>query len=349
MSAERKNARNRRLAKNSLGYTKSDYEGGVSTLCQGCGHNSISDCIVRACFELAIEPHRLAKLSGIGCSSKTPAYFLGRSHGFNAVHGRMPAVATGANLANRDLIYLGVSGDGDTASIGLGQFVHLVRRNLNMVYIVEDNGCYGLTKGQDSATIDSGSSNRLGDINPFEPIDLASMALQNGVTFVARAFAGDKKQLIPLLKAAISHRGLAFLDIISPCVTFNNHEESTKSFAYVRQHVSSIPIDFVPMREEILTSYREGTTQEVCMHDGSTIRLHKTEIDFDIQSRHCAMEALHQHKKKGRILTGLLYMDCNSEDLHHTLDTAAKPLSELTELELCPGSRFLASINAGLR
>lgn len=349
MNTTRTNAKDRSLTRNSSGYTKNDYEGAVSTLCQGCGHNSISDCIVRACYELAIEPHRLAKLSGIGCSSKTPAYFLGKSHGFNAVHGRMPAVATGANLANRDLIYLGVSGDGDTASIGLGQFVHLVRRNLNMVYIVENNGCYGLTKGQDSATADQGSINKKGDISPFQSIDLASMALQHGATFVARAFAGDKRQLLPLLKAAISHQGLAFLDIISPCVIFNNHEESTKSFSYTREHVASIPIDFVPMREEILTSYKEGTTQELCMHDGSVIRLHKTDVDFDIQDRHAAMQAVHQYQKQGRILTGLLYMDCNSKDLHHTLNTAARPLSELTELELCPGNRFLASINAGLR
>src|SRR5210317_1700664 len=224
------------LPVNELGYTKADYEGSISTLCAGCGHDSISGAIVKACHELSIEPHKIAKLSGIGCSSKSPTYFLGNSHGFNSVHGRMPSVVTGAATANRDLIYIGVSGDGDTASIGMGQFAHVVRRNLNMTYIVENNGCYGLTKGQDSATQDRGSHSRKGAPNPFESIDLVAVALQLGATFVARSFSGDKDQLVPLIKAAIKHRGFALLDVISPCVTFNNHSGSTKSYDYTRDH-----------------------------------------------------------------------------------------------------------------
>src|SRR5690242_12672336 len=247
------------LPKNSLGYTHRDYEGSISTLCAGCGHDSISAAIIEACFELAIEPHRVAKLSGIGCSSKTPTYFLGQSHGFNSVHGRMPSVATGANMANRDLLYIGVSGDGDTASIGMGQFAHVVRRNLNMVYIVENNGCYGLTKGQDSATADVGSKNKKGKENKFQPIDLVSEAIQLGASFVARSFSGDKQQLVPLLKAAMSHHGFAFIDVISPCVTFNNHTGSTKSYEFVREHIEATgKMDFIPLREEITTQYDPG-------------------------------------------------------------------------------------------
>src|SRR5689334_10318062 len=230
MTYMKPNFRHPELPTNDLGYTKKNYEGSLSTLCAGCGHDSISAAIVQACFELSIEPHKVAKMSGIGCSSKTPTYFLGNSHGFNSVHGRMPSVVTGANMANRDLIYIGVSGDGDTASIGMGQFVHAVRRSLNMTYIVENNGCYGLTKGQDSATADAGSKSKKGDANPFEAIDLAAMALQLGASFVARSFSGDKEQLVPLLKAAISHPGFAFIDVISPCVTFNNNPGSTKSY-----------------------------------------------------------------------------------------------------------------------
>ncbi len=341
MHLKRKSARNENIA----GYKKSDYEGAISTLCAGCGHNSITDCIVRACFELAIEPHHLAKLSGIGCSSKTPAYFMEKSHGFNAVHGRMPAIATGANLANNDLVYLGISGDGDTASIGLGQFVHLLRRNLNMVYIVENNGCYGLTKGQDSATIDIGSVNRNGNVAPFEPIDLAVMALQHGATFVARAFSGDKRQLIPIIKAAICHKGLAVIDIISPCVVFNNHESSTKSFAYTRSHVTTLPMDFIASKDEIIVSHQSGTTKDVCMHDGSIIRLHKTDLNLDIQDRYAAINAIYQHQKLDKILTGILYIDCKSKDLHQRLNTSIKPLNQLTKSELCPETKALDAIN----
>src|SRR3954468_18917727 len=234
------------LKKNALGYTIAYYEGALSTLCAGCGHDSISTAIIEACYDLSIEPHKVAKLSGIGCSSKTPAYFLANSHGFNSVHGRMPSIATGANLANRDLLYLGVSGDGDTASIGMGQFVHVIRRNLNMVYIVMNNGCYGLTKGQDSATADAGSKNKSGSVNPFESIDLASLAIELGASFVAQSFSGDKTQLVPLIKAAITHPGFAFINVISPCVTFNNNPGSTKSYDYVREHMeATATVDFV--------------------------------------------------------------------------------------------------------
>lgn len=334
---------------NKVGCTRQDYEGGLSTLCAGCGHDSISASIIDACFELNIEPHRVAKLSGIGCSSKTPAYFLSGSHSFNSVHGRMPAVATGANLANRDLIYIGVSGDGDTASIGMGQFVHLVRRNLNMAYIVENNGCYGLTKGQDSATMDTGTVNKKGDVNLYSQIDLARLAIEIGATFVGRSFSGDKEQLVPLLKAAISHRGFALLDIVSPCVTFNNHEGSTKSYAHLRGYNEAMPVDFVPMRQEITASYDSGTTHEVCLHDGSVVRLHKANNEYDIEDSESAMQAISHYAREGKVLTGLLYIDREGEELHDTLGTARRPLNSLNEQELCPGSKFLDSINAGLR
>ncbi|MCG3171211.1 MAG: hypothetical protein CALGDGBN_02810 [Pseudomonadales bacterium] len=334
---------------NELGYTRRDYEGSLSTLCAGCGHDSISAAIIEAVFTLPLEPHRIAKMSGIGCSSKTPAYFLGRSHGFNSVHGRMPSVTTGASLANRDLVYIGVSGDGDTASIGFGQFGHAVRRNLNMTYIVENNGCYGLTKGQDSATADVGSKNKKGAANPYEPIDLVSMAIQLGATFVGRSFSGDRQQLVPLIKAALTHRGFAFLDVVSPCVTFNNHEGSTKSYAFTRERIEATPLDFVPMREEIRTSYAAGATQEVCMHDGSVIRLHKQNDEYDIEDAQSALQAIAHHNKQGRVLTGLLYIDRDAHEMHEVLGTVRRPLNSLTEKELCPGTKVLDSINAGLR
>ena len=296
------NFRHPELPTNDLGYTKKNYEGSLSTLCAGCGHDSISAAIVQACFELSIEPHKVAKMSGIGCSSKTPTYFLGNSHGFNSVHGRMPSVVTGANMANRDLIYIGVSGDGDTASIGMGQFVHAVRRSLNMTYIVENNGCYGLTKGQDSATADAGSKSKKGDANPFEAIDLAAMALQLGASFVARSFSGDKEQLVPLLKAAISHPGFAFIDVISPCVTFNNNPGSTKSYEFVRDHLEATgTVDFVPMRKEITTSYSAGTSQEVTLHDGSVIHLHKIDEKLDIHNRRSALDLIQEYKAERRL------------------------------------------------
>src|SRR5262252_7750370 len=274
------------LPKNRLGYTHRDYEGKISTLCAGCGHDSITASIIEACFELSIEPHRVAKISGIGCSSKTPDYFLGNSHGFNSVHGRMPSVLTGANLANRDLIYLGVSGDGDSASIGFGQFAHAIRRGVNMVYIVENNGVYGLTKGQFSATADRGSKSKRGLVNSDSAIDLVGIALQLGATYVARSFSGDKDQLVPLIKGAIEHEGAAFIDVVSPCVAFNNNPESTKSYEYVRGHNEAVNrLDFMVDHEEITANYAPGTAVNVAQHDGSTLRLHKLALDYNPTDR----------------------------------------------------------------
>jgi len=335
---------------NALGYTKRNYEGSLSTLCAGCGHDSISAAIVQACFELAIEPHRVAKLSGIGCSSKTPTYFLGQSHGFNSVHGRMPSVATGANMANKDLLYIGVSGDGDTASIGMGQFAHVVRRSLNMVYIVENNGCYGLTKGQDSATADVGSKSKKGKENKFHPIDLVSQAIQLGASFVGRSFSGDKHQLVPLLKAAMSHHGFAFIDVVSPCVTFNNHTGSTKSYDFVREHIQATgAVDFIPLREEITTQYNEGAMQQVTLHDGSVIALRKAAGDFDATDRGQSLQKIRESDGRNEILTGLLYIDTDSQDVHAMMNTSDKPLNALTEKELCPGNDALKRINDSLR
>lgn len=338
------------LPKNKLGFTKKDYEGAISTLCAGCGHDSISNAIIQACFEMSLPPHKVAKLSGIGCSSKTPTYFLGNSHGFNSVHGRMPSVATGASMANRELTYIGVSGDGDTASIGMGQFAHVTRRNLNMLYIVENNGCYGLTKGQDSATADIGSKSKAGSVNPFEPIDLVSMALQLGATFVARSFSGDKAQLVPLIKAALSHPGFAFIDVVSPCVTFNNNPGSTKAYDYVRQHLDATStVDFVPVYDEITTSYEEGSGKDVTMHDGSVIHLQKLHQEWDPSDRQSALNAVAEAKASGEILTGLLYVDTESQDFHEIIQTVQKPLNTLVEKDLCPGSGVLEDINASLR
>ncbi len=350
MSYVRSKFRHPNLPKNDLGYTVDYYEGSLSTLCAGCGHDSISAAIAEACFELNIEPHKVAKLSGIGCSSKTPAYFLSNSHGFNSVHGRMPSIATGANLANRDLIYLGISGDGDTASIGMGQFVHVIRRNLNMVYIVMNNGCYGLTKGQDSATADSGSKNKSGNINLFESIDLASLAIELGATFVAQSFSGDKEQLIPLIKAGMSHPGFAFLNVISPCVTFNNNAGSTKSYDYVREHIEATStVDFVPIKREIQTNYEEGSVQNLKMHDGSIIQLHKLAKDWNPTDRFSAINAVQNAKSKNEILTGLLYMNTDAQNFHGLLQTSEKPLNSLGETELCPGAEILKEINDSFR
>ena len=338
------------LPTNSLGYTHRDYEGSISTLCAGCGHDSISAAIIQACFELNIEPHRVAKLSGIGCSSKTPTYFLGNSHGFNSVHGRMPSVLTGANLANRDLIYLGVSGDGDSASIGLGQFAHLIRRGVNMTYIVENNGVYGLTKGQFSATADRGSKSKRGAINTDSPIDLVAMALQLGATFVGRSFSGDKKQLVPLIKAALEHEGAAFLDVISPCVAFNNHPGSTKSFDYVREHNEAVNrLDFISGRAPIAVDYEPGTVEIVEQHDGSKLALRKLGADYDVHDRRAAMNFLMERQAAGEIVTGLLYLDTDGEELHAHLGTVEAPLNTLGERELCPGSAAIEKFNAGLR
>jgi 2-oxoglutarate/2-oxoacid ferredoxin oxidoreductase subunit beta len=338
------------LPKNKLGYTHRDYEGKISTLCAGCGHDSITASIIEACFELSIEPHRVAKISGIGCSSKTPDYFLGNSHGFNSVHGRMPSVLTGANLANRDLIYLGVSGDGDSASIGFGQFAHSMRRGVNMVYIVENNGVYGLTKGQFSATADRGSKSKRGVVNSDNAIDMVGIALQLGASFVARSFSGDKKQLVPLIKAAIEHQGAAFIDVISPCVAFNNHAGSTKSFDYVREHNEAVNfLDVITGRQPIHVDYAPGTVEMVEQHDGTVLALRKLNAEYDVHDRNAAMSFLHHHAAKGQIVTGLLYVDQDPADLHGHLNTVETPLNTLEAKDLCPGSASLEKINAALR
>jgi 2-oxoglutarate/2-oxoacid ferredoxin oxidoreductase subunit beta len=338
------------LACNAIGFTRRDYEGKISTLCAGCGHDSISAAIIQACWELDIEPHRVAKLSGIGCSSKTPDYFLGQSHGFNTVHGRMPSVLTGANLANKELLYLGVSGDGDSASIGIGQFVHAIRRGVNMVYIVENNGVYGLTKGQFSATADLGSKSKKGVTNTDSPLDMVGLALQLGATFVARSFSGDKAQLVPLIKAAIKHRGAAFLDVVSPCVAFNNHPGSTKSYEYVREHNEAAnKLDFIDVRGEIVVDYAEGELVDVTQHDGSVMRLRKLSASYSPHDRVAAMSYLHERQAKGEVVTGLLYVDAEAQDLHEHLATAETPFNRLGASELSPGAATLAKINASLR
>jgi 2-oxoglutarate ferredoxin oxidoreductase subunit beta len=339
--------------KNTLGYTRRDYEGAISTLCAGCGHDSISAAVVQAAFDLDIEPHRVAKLSGIGCSSKTPDYFLGNSHGFNSVHGRMPSVLTGAALANRELIYLGISGDGDSASIGIGQFAHVMRRGVNMTYIVENNGVYGLTKGQFSATTDKGSRSKRGTVNSDNPIDLVALALELGATYVARSFSGDKEQLVPLIKGALRHQGPAFIDVISPCVTFNNHEGSTKSYEYVRTHdtpVNSMQVILSPKAGEARDdTHAPGTVREVVQHDGTILRLRKLGDDFDPTDRVAAITHLHERHAEGEIVTGLLYVDADAQDLHQHLHTVNQPLNRLTEAALCPGRSALAAYNATLR
>ena len=338
------------LGKNALGFTRRDYEGAISTLCAGCGHDSISAAIVRACFELDLPPHRIAKLSGIGCSSKTPTYFLGASHGFNSVHGRMPSVLTGANLANRELIYLGVSGDGDSASIGIGQFAHAMRRGINMVYIVENNGVYGLTKGQFSATSDKGAKSKRGVVNTDEPIDMVGMALQLGATFVARSFSGDKAQLVPLIEAAILHQGAAFIDCISPCVAFNNHEGSTKSYDFVREHNEAVNyLDVIEGRAPIAVDYAPGTVEMVQQHDGTWLRLRKLADDYDVHDRVAAMDYMHRRHAEGEIVTGLLYVDPEPRDLHQHLNTVETPFNALEQADLVPGAAALEKINAGLR
>lgn len=333
---------------NALGYTLDYYEGALSTLCAGCGHDSVSSAIVQACFELNVEPHKVAKLSGIGCSSKTPTYFLRNSHGFNSVHGRMPSVATGAYLANRDLTYIGISGDGDTASIGMGQFVHAVRRNLNMAYIVMNNGCYGLTKGQDSATADPGSVSKAGAPNPFDAIDLVALAIELGAGFAARSFSGDKEHLVPILKAALSYPGFAFVDVISPCVTFNNNPGSTKSYGYTREHLEQLSVvDYIPEKEAIEIAY-DGQTS-VALHDGSLIYLEKLNPDWNPSRPEDALRKLHEARHAGRVLTGVAYLAPPRPNLHQMLKTASQPLNQMTQAELQPSAADLEDINAGLR
>ena len=334
------------LQKNDLGYTRRDYEGTLTTLCGGCGHDSISAAIVHAVHDMSLAPHQVAKVSGIGCSSKIPAYFLERSHGFNSVHGRMPSIATGANLANRELYYLGVSGDGDTASIGLGQFCHIVRRRINMLYMVANNGTYGLTKGQLSATADLGSKTKSGEESQYDNIDLVSLAIDLGASFVARSFSGDKDQLVPLIQAGLSHRGFAFIDVISPCVTFNNTPFSAHGYKNTwENNVVLSEIDFVPMRKEITARYSAGKEKEITLHDGSVIHLHKTSASYDPYDRENALHHVNEYKKQGKIATGLLYINQSQSDLHELNDTVNKPFNRLNEHDLCPGGDVLQDIN----
>jgi len=327
------------LPHNALGLTPRDYEGSMSTLCAGCGHDSITAAIVQTVFELNIAPHMLAKLSGIGCSSKTPFYFVSQAHGFNAVHGRMPPIATGAITANRDLVYLGVSGDGDSLSIGLGHLCQAIRRNINMLYIIENNGVYGLTKGQFSASADVGTRSKRGDVNRQPPIDPVLLGLTLGATFVARGFSGDKEQLVPILKAGLQHRGLAIVDVISPCVAFNDHEGSTKSYAYTREHSEPAVIaDFIPIGAEITARYEPGSLREVRMHGGSVVRFRKIPDGYDPTDRNAVEAFLRQHAAQDEVVTGLLYVDPNSTDLCETLGIVETPLADLPFEDLCPGA-----------
>jgi 2-oxoglutarate ferredoxin oxidoreductase subunit beta len=330
---------------NRLGLSLADYRGAKTTLCAGCGHNAISERILEAMFEMGIPPHRVAKFSGIGCSSKSPAYFMARSHAFNAVHGRMPAVATGALLANRNLMPLGVSGDGDSASIGIGQFVHLMRRNLPMVYVIEDNGVYGLTKGQFSATADVGSTLKTGVVNELPAIDTCALAIQLGATFVGRSFSGDKKQLGAMLKAAVAHRGTAMLDVVSPCVTFNDHEGSTKSYAYMKDHDEPLhEVSFVPAFEEIQVDYSPGTTVDLKMHDGSMLRLRKLDESYDPRDKVQALTRMAEAHGKNEVLTGVLYVNTQSPTFLDLLRLPAEPLATLPPERVRPSREALAAI-----
>jgi 2-oxoglutarate ferredoxin oxidoreductase subunit beta len=338
------------LKRNELGLTVHDYGGVASTLCAGCGHDSITAAIMQAFFELNMPPHKVAKLSGIGCSSKTTAYFLAGAHGVNAVHGRMPSVASGANAANADMTYIGVSGDGDSLSIGLGQFAHAIRRNLNMLYIVENNGVYGLTKGQFSASADVGSKAKKGETNLNPPIDPVKTGIAMGASFVARGFSGDKSQLVPLIKAGVRHRGFALLDVLSPCVTFNDHEDSTKSYAHTRQFFHpAVHADFIPPSEEIRVSYEEGEAMPVELHDGSTIVLRKADVKYDPTDRARAFDYLMENQERGQIVTGLLYISSGADDMHARNRTTEVPLAELDYARLCPGADALADLQKGLR
>ena len=336
--------------KNRIGLEVLNYKGSKTTLCAGCGHNSISERIVECFYDLGVEPWRVAKLSGIGCSSKSPAYFLGQSHGFNSVHGRMPAVATGTLLANRNLLALGVTGDGDTASIGLGQFMHLVRRNVPMIYIIEDNGVYGLTKGQFSATADIGSTLKTGAPNQLPPFDCCALALKWGATFVARSFSGDKKQLQTLLKAAIAHKGLCVVDVISPCVTFNDHDGSTKSYSYVKDHEEALhELDFVPFFEDIAVEIPEGEVTDVELHDGSHLRIRKLEREYNPTDRLAALAALEEAAAKREVLTGLLYVNTNSPDFIEQLNVVEEPLATLPQSRIRPPKAALDEVMEELR
>jgi 2-oxoglutarate ferredoxin oxidoreductase subunit beta len=340
----------KKIKLNRIGLELPVYRGGKTTLCAGCGHNAISERIIDACFAMGVDPTQVVKLSGIGCSSKSPAYFLGSSHGFNTVHGRMPSIGTGALLANKHLVAIGVSGDGDTGAIGIGQFVHLMRRNLPIVYIIEDNGCYGLTKGQFSPTADVGSTLKTGVVNDLPPIDTCALAVQLGATFVARSFSGDKKQLTAILKAALSHRGTAMVDVLSPCVTFNDHEGSTKSYAYVKSHDDPLEeLDFVPFFEDITIDYEPGTTQEVTMHDGSRLYLRKLDESYNPTDKIQALRALYETHARGEFATGLIYVDPMADDFLTSLNLVDEPLATLPERRVRPPRSVLDEVMDDLR
>ena len=333
------------LRKNTLGFTVRDYEGAMSTLCAGCGHDSVTAALVQACWEMALPPHRAAKMSGIGCSSKTTAYFMRQSHGFNSVHGRMPSVTSGANAANRDLIYIGISGDGDSLSIGLGQLSHAIRRNVRMLYLIDNNGVYGLTKGQFSASADIGSTSKKGEANLQPPIDPVLLALTLGATFVARSFSGDKGQLVPILKAGLTHNGLALVDIISPCVTFNDHEGSTKSYKFTREHeVEVVEADFVPLRREVVAPKTDAAVTVVTMHDGSTVRFRRTPEGYDPTDREAAYAHVRACQQRGEVATGLLFLDENGQDMHAVSRTIETPLVDVPFEQLCPGNDALQKL-----
>jgi 2-oxoglutarate/2-oxoacid ferredoxin oxidoreductase subunit beta len=335
---------------NRIGLPVLEYKGGKSTLCAGCGHNAISERIIDAMYEMGVPPESVIKMSGIGCSSKSPAYFMNRSHSFNSVHGRMPSVTTGAILANHNLLAIGVSGDGDTASIGIGQFMHLMRRNLPMIYIIEDNGVYGLTKGQFSATADLGSKLKTGVINDLPPIDTCEMAITLGATFVGRSFSGDKKQVQAMLKAAIAHKGTVMLDIISPCVTFNDHEGSTKSYKYMKDHDEPLQeVSFVPHFEDISVDYEAGSTIEVKMHDGSSLRLRKLEESYDPTNKIEAIRRLNQSHEKGEVLTGVFYVNTKTPTFMDLLNVTEQPLATLPESAVRPGREVLEQVMEELR
>jgi 2-oxoglutarate ferredoxin oxidoreductase subunit beta len=335
---------------NRIGLEVVNYKGAKTTLCAGCGHNSISERIIECFYELGVQPWNVAKFSGIGCSSKSPAYFLGLSHGFNGVHGRMPSIATGAMLANRTILGIGATGDGDTASIGMGQFMHLLRRNLPFIYIIEDNGVYGLTKGQFSATADQGSTLKTGVINDLPPFDCCSLALQCGATFVARSFSGDKKQLQAILKAAIAHNGLAVLDVVSPCTTFNDHDGSTKSYSYMKEHEEMLnELDFVPFYEEITVEIAEGEMKEVELHDGSKLRIKKLGRDYDPTSKFDALRAMDEASKKGEVLTGLFYVNTSKPTFMDMLNMEEAPLATLPESKVRPPKEALDQAMEELR
>lgn len=338
------------LPRNDIGLTLRDYEGSMSTLCAGCGHDSVSAAIMQAYFELSIEPHRVAKVSGIGCSSKTPTYFLGGAHGFNSVHGRMPSIATGANAANRELQYIGVSGDGDSLSIGLGQFAHAIRRNVNMMYVLENNGVYGLTKGQFSASADKGSKAKKGEANAYSPIDPVLLAISLGCTFVGRSFSGDKEHLVPLLKSAISHSGFALIDVISPCVTFNDHEGSTKSYAHTREHMrETVYADYMGAHEEIVAQVKPGEYRQVTMHDGSRVGLRRVDDNYDPTDRISAISYIEKYRAEGAVVTGLLYVEESSEEMHTTLGSTETAMSNLSYEQLNPGAAALKRIQSRWR